>query len=165
MKLYLISLLAFISPLLSNAQGNLCKLKIVKDKFANTKIAYTPVLPLTNGTNKMDLHFYKTGHSIIFSATVTSEQMFCIDNTTSAIIQFNDKSSLALKATNMGNCTGNFQCSIYDNASASDVEALAVKSIVSINITGKGYAADFKESNSEAHQIQHYFKCIKDLEL
>ncbi|MCY7422253.1 MAG: hypothetical protein LH478_10990 [Chitinophagaceae bacterium] len=165
MKLFLISLLAFFHPLFSSSQSNPCKLKIVTDKLANTKIAYTPVLQVTNGTNKMDLHFYKTGHSIIFSVVVTSEQMFCVDNATSAVIQFNDKSSITLKASNIGNCTGNFQSSMYDNTSASEVEALVTKSIVSINIIGKGNAADFKESNAAARQIQYYFKCIKNLEL
>ena len=79
MKRYLICLLAFIHPMVSSSQSNLCKLKIITDKLANTKIAYTPVWQVTNGVNKMDLHFYKTGHSIIFSVVVTTAQMVCVE--------------------------------------------------------------------------------------
>ena len=165
MKLLLVCLLAFLQPIFSGAQRNTCKLKIITDKLASTKIAYTPVVPVSNGSNKMDLHFYKTGHSIVFSVMVTSEELFCVDHTSSAVILFSDKSLIILKASNTSNCTGNFQSSFYDNVPSTDVEVLASKSIVSINIIGKGHEADFKENNDEARRIRYYFKCIKDLVL
>ena len=165
MKLLLVCLLAFLQPIFSGAQRNTCQLKIITDKLASTKIAYTPVVPVSNGSNKMDLHFYKTGHSIVFSVMVTSEELFCVDHTSSAVILFSDKSSIILKASNTSNCTGNFQSSFYDNVPSTDVEVLASKSIVSINIIGKNYEAGFKENDDEARRIRYYFKCIKDLVL
>ena len=165
MKLLLVCLLAFLQPIFSGAQRNTCQLKIITDKLASTKIAYTPVVPVSNGSNKMDLHFYKTGHSIVFSVMVTSEELFCVDHTSSAVILFSDKSSIILKASNTSNCTGNFQFSFYDNVPSTDVEVLASKSIVSINIIGKNHEAGFKENDDEARRIRYYFKCIKDLVL
>ena len=165
MKLLLICLLAFLQPIFLGAQRNTCQLKIITDKLASTKIAYTPVVPVSNGSNKMDLHFYKTGHSIVFSVMVTSEELFCVDQTSSAVILFSDKSSIILKASNTSNCTGNFQSSFYDNVAATDIELLASKSIVSINIIGKNHEAGFKENDDDARRIRYYFKCIKDLVL
>ena len=165
MKLLLVCLLVFLQPIFSGAQRNTCQLKIITDKLASTKIAYTPVVPVSYGSNKMDLHFYKTGHSIVFSVMVTSEELFCVDHTSLAVILFSDKSSIILKASNTSNCTGNFQSSFYDNVPSTDVEVLTSKSIVSINIIGKGHEADFKENNDQARRIRYYFKCIKDLVL
>ena len=127
MKLLLVFFLAFLQPIFSGAQRNTCKLKIITDKLASTKIAYTPVVPVSNGSNKMDLHFYKTGHSIVFSVMVTSEELFCVDHTSSAVILFSDKSSIILKASNTSNCTGNFQSSFYDNVPSTDVEVLELR--------------------------------------
>ena len=164
MKLLILCLMAMLPPFVSNSQQNPCRLKIVSDKLANTKIAYTPVVEMTSGINKMNLHFYKTGRIVVFSVVVTSQDLFCVDNTSLAIIQFKDGSSITLKASNTGNCTGNFQSSIYDNLSAADIQALATKNIISINILGRGHEADFKESDPDSQRVQHYFKCVKDLE-
>ena len=164
MKLLLLCLVALLPPFVSNAQQNPCRLKIVTDKLANTSIAYTPVVEILNGTDKMNLHFYKTGHSIVFSIVVTSEDLFCVDNASSAVIQFRDKSTIILKASNTSNCTGNLQIPIYDNVSSADMEGLANKTIISISILGKGREAIFKESDGDSQRIQHYFKCVKDLE-
>ncbi len=164
MKLLLLCLVALLQPLVSNSQQNPCRLKIVTDKLANTKIAYTPVVEMTSGTNKMNLHFYKTGRIVVFSVVVTSQDLFCVDITSSAVIQFKDGSSITLKASNAGNCTGNFQSSIYDNLSSADIQAFATKKIISVNILGRGHEADFKEPDTDSQMVQHYFKCIKDLE-
>ena len=153
-----------LSPFVSNSQHNPCRLKIVTDKLANTKIAYTPAVEISSGADKMSIHFYKTGHSIVFSVVITSQELFCVDNTSLAVIQFKDGSAITLKASNTGNCTGNFQSSIYDNLAAADIQALATKNIISVNILGKGHEADFKESDTDSQLVQHYFKCIKDLE-
>ena len=164
MKLLLLCLVALLPPFVSNSQQNPCRLKIVTDKLANTKIAYTPDVELVSGTNKINLHFYKTGHSIVFSVVVTSGELFCVDITSSAVIQFKDGSAITLKASNNGNCTGNFQSSIYDNLSPADIQALSTKSIISVKILGKGQEVDFKESDADFQRVQHYFKCVKDLE-
>ena len=164
MKLLLLCLVALLQPFVSNSQQNPCRLKIVTDKLANTSIAYTPVVEILNGTDKMNLHFYKTGHSIVFSIVVTSKDLFCVDITSSAVIKFKDGSAITLKASNNGNCTGNFQVPIYDNVSSADMEGLANKTIISISILGKGREAIFKESDGDSQRIQHYFKCVKDLE-
>lgn len=164
MKLLLLCLMAMLSSYISNSQHNPCNLKIVSDKLANTTIAYTPIVEMTSGINKMNLHFYKTGRIVVFSVVITSQELFCIDNTSSAVIQLKDGSSITLKASNTGNCTGNFQSSIYDNLSSADIQALATKSIISINILGKGHEADFKESEPDSLRVHHYFKCVKDLE-
>lgn len=164
MKLLLLCLVAMLPPFVSNSQQNPCRLKIVSDKLASTKIAYTPAVEIINGADKMNIHFYKTGRSIIFSVVVTSQDLFCIDITSSAVIQFKDGSSITLKASNAGNCTGNFQSSIYDNLSPADIQAFATKNIISVNILGRGHEADFKESDTDSQLVQHYFKCIKDLE-
>lgn len=164
MKCFVCCLLVLLSPFFSGAQRNPCRLKIVVDKLANTKIAYTPAVEITNGAEKMKLHFYKTGHSIVFSVVITSEDLFCVDNASSAVVQFRDKSTITLKASNTGNCTGNFQSSILDNASSADIEGLANKTIISITMLGKGREAIFKETDGDAQRVQHYFKCVKDLE-
>lgn len=164
MKLLLLSLVTVLSPFISNSQHNPCRLKVVTDKLANTNIAYTPNVEISSGADKMNIHFYKTGYSIVFSVVVTSQQLFCVDNTSSAVIQFKDGSAVTLKASNTGNCTGNFQSSIYENLSAADIQALATKNIISINIVGKDHQADFKESDTDSQRVQHYFKCIKELE-
>ena len=80
MKLLILCLMAMLPPFVSNSQQNPCRLKIVSDKLANTKIAYTPVVDISNGADKMSIHFYKTGHFILFSVVVTSQELFCVDN-------------------------------------------------------------------------------------
>ncbi len=80
------ALVILLSPFISNSQHNPCRLKIVTDKLANTKIAYTNAVEISNGADKMSIHFYKTGHSIMLTVVVTSQELFCVDNTSLAVI-------------------------------------------------------------------------------
>lgn len=160
MKLLILILSLNILSFSLNAQAKNCNLKIVTDKLANTKIAYTPVWSATNGLNKMDLTFYKTGQLVVLAIVLRSEQIFCVDNSSSAVIKFSDDSSLELKATNIGNCTGSFQSAISTNNPPAGTEALALKNVTSIVVESKSGSLSFTENAADAKQIMHYYKCI-----
>ncbi len=147
----------------SVAQKNPCNLSIVSDRLSSSQTAYTPVFVMSNGEQKMNLSFYRSGSSIVLSVRMETTDLFCIDNTSKAIIHFADQPDAIMPATNTSNCTGTLQSLMKDNTTQLQIASLKDKTIDYVKVVGKNTELEFKTSPADAKRIRTYFKCLHDL--